>query len=421
MVNVRTSECKHFLALLPPDDDLTLSSSSTLKHLGASADESLDLSEQPLGRSAITEALQDCFNSEQTDERAHELVRLAMAQAKVLDQAGAESSHQWMLLERLFEYRGQLTGWARLLASAGMPAPYPDGSSSPKDYEKALTRLALELENRGFGEAIANLSNATDDVAVKDALVAAIDHIRSQCLVPSRFSEAPSCFYFPFSTDEPTKLPTWWSVLRVDVLQQLFDVTDPAPAALQASCIGPLIEPGLGLPYVVQTAPTVQVRFPDDESPRRVLIYRGKTARNREFVAELDPDITGEPWTDPGPIPTANGPIRYWLSADGLEEASLRVIVLDSFEPGLLLHTKTAEALQAFRRIKKKKGTTSGTQGTEWECEIHLNGVGTHQLEIYASSNFPLALKRSASMSIRSRMRKRYDPLTPQASITGYA
>ena len=68
---------------------------------------------------------------------------------------------------------------------------------------------------------------------------------------------------------------------------------------------------------------------------------------------------------------------RYTVEAPGLKKAAIRVISLESWEPGFFIFCRNARKIGAPKRTSQKKASA------DFECSLSLQGSGRHYIDIY--------------------------------------
>ena len=161
-------------------------------------------------------------------------------------------------------------------------------------------------------------------------------HIRASCDAVTALERAPQAFYAPARGATLAPPPDWWSGLTVEVWFELLENEPEFVGDIQVECRGgePELPPTKGVPVVVAGAVELLVRGNgSDGQPLDALLERSQQKNKDGFPRRLSVDQEAE-FVDAAP-PEHKSPLKYTVSADGCRPASVKVISLGSWTPGI--------------------------------------------------------------------------------------
>ena len=191
----------------------------------------------------------------------------------------------------------------------------------------------------------------------------------------------PCISYSPLG-DEGGEPPKWWSALTLEAWEQILDNGEIRPkSGVQVECLGDMLPSIKGMPTVFLEAPRFRISLPDESSTDEVRLSRASGRKQLEDMATLK---AGEPldWQDSAEIPEHDPYLRYRFELDGHKPVTLNVIALDQYVPGITLYCRSASKATPFKLNKKAKDQ-NGNKLERFEAELRVNGVGSHQLDLY--------------------------------------
>lgn len=392
LVRVRNSTNNRFLILLPPDQTLIESMETTIQRVGISPAETRFACRSSYFQSLLETAV--AFrNTDKTSEFVDLAAGLLRRELLDLDQESNDSKRQWGLLRELFDrdVPGATPGES-VLAILGMFACSEDQLDIDQ-HLGVLKRLAELFESEGIGPAFQLLhERAPEDLHA--ALDQFLDHVRESCRVGSDFKEAPASCYSPVRRrDASAGIPGWWQILTLDIWDELLDTpAETKPAAdLDVKCTNRVMPAGSGLPVVVQSSPTFEIKFASEVDTRPVTITRRVGRKPPEDLDVIDVENQVNEWEDRDP-PKHNAYLEYIFKAsdlNGIESkpVKIKLVSLDQYEIGIIPYCRNASKITPFKKGKKKRGSS---QEPSYECSLELHGMGMHQIDLYLASGFSI-------------------------------
>ncbi|HCE6799555.1 TPA: ATP-binding protein [Pseudomonas aeruginosa] len=370
-----------FIALVPPGLHNNLSIESTTDEFGLGATTSTGHAsfeqwwEDGFVQQAVNEALLAAGITDAQRDDARGLVRAAAASVDEVDPDKGGHRAAWRLLSRIYSIananQGLPAGTALSLA-CGLP-PMNEGGVSAKTQLSVLGKIADELAD-GFKTGIERLAQGVPQ-EVAQALRELFSHLQSNCDVPTAFERATAAFYLPSADIELAPPPFWWTSLTTEQWTELLaDEPDEAVGELTIRCTNSVIPMGKGLPAVVRDKVELVISTSEESQPNEFLLAGGSYGK---VPVALPADSNGTTsHIDLCPSPH-RAPMSYKVSADGCKPASVRVISLAYWKPGLLVTCRLATKLSPPRKPRKSSAAI------DWETSLSLPGSGRYELRLH--------------------------------------
>lgn len=384
LLNVRNNAANpSFVALVPPGLHNNLSIESTTDEFGLGATTSTGHAsfeqwwEDGFVQQAVNEALRVAGITDVQRDEARSVVRSAAASVDEVDPDKSGHRAAWRLLSRIYSIansnQGLPAGTALSLA-CGLP-PMNEGVVSAKTQLSVLGKISEELAD-GFKTGIERLAQgAPQDVA--QALRELLSHLQSNCDVPTAFERATAAFYLPCASIELAPPPLWWTVLTTEQWTELLaDESDDPVGELTIRCTNSVIPMGKSSPAVVRDKVELEI-YASEESPAQEFLLTGGS-HGKVPTALPASDSGTYSHTDLFP-PSHKAPISYKVSADGCKPATVRVISLSNWKPGILV---TCRLATKFSPPKKPRKNSSAV---EWETSLSLPGSGRYELRVHTA------------------------------------
>lgn len=380
--------CPSFVALVPPGQHNNMSVASTTDEFGVGAlnntshapfedwwnDEFIQL--------LVTTALEGVGLE---GDSLHEARRLVEQAAMAVDEVDAgQGTHYaaWRLLSRLFSIPSAsigLTPTQAVALACGMPSSQSIGVSA-KSLLDVLTLLATVLAD-GFGTGI-DLMRSSTTPDVQGALDAFLVHLRARCNVPTAFERATPAFYLPEDGVEVVQPPAWWKTLTAERWVELMAEEPEEVGDLLIECTNPIFPVGRGMPAIVRDEIFLSVSVGAEETvaPVDVLLERNSGGARGKYSCLLR--VNGGPahaHVD-NQIPVHKTPLVYKATSSGRKAASVKIISLARWAPGILVSCRIASKL-----MPPKKPSRKNVAGPSWETTLALPGSGRYELVVFVS------------------------------------
>jgi hypothetical protein len=326
----------------------------------------------------------DTWSSEGQREQAKRLLEHAIRAADVVDRHDASRHRSWSVISRVFSISDSNVPFSSLLSLAcGFP-PVADGSVRAEEQVKVLEQLADALEESGFKPGIERLKLEADDLDVA-ALDQCLQHLQRICDVPTAFGRATPFYYGPAHGDSMVAPPDWWTRLTVERWTEILEEERQPEGALLIECTNSIIPPCRGINALVLDSVALRVSLPQDETgPVDATVSREVSgAQNR---SEWSLRLPGAEALSDAAIPPHKAPARYSVQAAGMRKASVKIVSLKNWDPGVFAFCRTATKITAPKRARASK------ENTAFEASLALSGQGRHYIDIYVRPGVTVGL-----------------------------
>lgn len=388
LTKVRTAgTCDSFLALKDSGESISRSLATSVTQIGMpeGIERLEDWSGKQLAEALSQFALNRFFNTEKEMQKARGILELALKEAWILDDQYLDRRHTWNALRRLCDTDVEGTSAANaFLAIVGLPPCGDFGDIGSQSHENVLTRLGELVEQRGFTDTF-DLLKERAETAMQPHITELQNHLLARCSTPQDFLAAPLLSYSPFD-DKGAGIPAkWWSALTLGVWEQILDTgeTRPKSGAL-IECLGELTPAVKGMPTTFLEIPRFKISLPAGTSNEEVLVSRASGRKQLDELVLLTVDAPVE-WEDSFEIPEHDPYLRYRFEVKDHKPVTLNVIALNKYVPRITLYCRSASKVSPFK-INKKAKDQSGKKLQRYEAELQVNGVGSHQLDLYLRS-----------------------------------
>lgn len=382
-LNLRNSpSCPRFVALLPPGRHTSLSFASASDEFGLSADSNSgnatveewwrDEFVQGLVDSALSRAT---WPSEGEKDQAKSLVDRAIRAADEIDRHDVSRLHAWCVLSRLFSITGSDASFASSVSLAcGFP-PMQDGTIRAEEQVEVLKRLAGDLEEDGFRTGIGRIKEDADptEQACLDEFLA---HVQRTCEVATMFGRATPFYYGPAQGEGLETPPRWWQHLTVERWIELLEEERQPEGSLRLECTNSIIPRCRGINALVLGEVQLSVGVPDDsDGVVEVTVTREVSGAANTRTWSID--VQDETAVQDQALPLHRTPARYSAEAHGLKKASVKIVSLQTWDPGVFVYCRTAS------KITPPKKARANREDLAFECSLSLTGQGRHYVDVY--------------------------------------
>jgi len=386
LLNLRNHpQARCFVALVPPGTHTSLSFSSASDEFGLAAENNSgsasieDWWNDHFVQGIVEAAVEHCgFGNESSRDGARILMHEAIRAADDADRHDVSRMHAWQVLERVFSIPRASERAPSLVALAcGFP-PCANGQLDAELQVSVLARLAEFIEENGLHTGLDSLrADADEDDQV--ALTGLSSHLGRVIDTPTLFARATPFYYAPGRGDAiEVPPPDWWIRLTAERWIELLQEDAKPQNAIDLECTNSIIPTTRGVVPLVRDDVRLLVRMPEGhDAVTDVTITRqvsGK-ANTQSWTLPCDLEIEHADSS----LPIHKTPARYSAEAPGFRGATLKVISLRGWEPGVVVFCRNA------RRISPPKKARSKKDGVAWECSVWLNGTGRHYFDLYVS------------------------------------
>lgn len=365
-----------FVALVPAGQHNNLSIESSSDVFGMSADLE-KWWDDGFVQQSVNEALLVAGIVDLQRDDAKQLIRAAASSIDEVDPEHANHAASWRMLSRIFSIDAtqlNLSSGNALALACGLP-PTVDSGISSKAQLSVIAKIADELAD-GFKTGIERLAHgATDDIA--QALRELLHHLQANCDVPTAFERATQAFYLPGKALELTSPPRWWTLLTIEQWTDLLaEEPDEVIGEISIRCTNSIIPATKGLPAIVRDKVGLAITTSESGQPEEFLLTGGSYGK---APTPLQASSSGfNEYTDLLP-PAHKTPLTYKVTSTGCKPASVRVISLMNWKPGILVTCRLATKLSPPKKPSKK------TAAIDWETSLSLPGSGRYELRLHLS------------------------------------
>lgn len=367
-----------FLTLVPPGGQASDTHESTRKSFGVASianEGGAPISnwwDDPFIQYVVDEGLG--HGDAQQLEQAKRLVHEAIIAADAAKQHEVTRSGAWEILGRLWELRNSgLSLDARVSLAAGFP-PSIDGHIDATHKLSTLDALVEKFERENLGFGVAQLKERAPKTGIDPAhLDSFLAQMRRKCEAVTALKRSMPYYYAP---DDIAPSPHWWSELTIQKWEELLGEETGSNPEIVISCANPLAFQLKGFVPVVRDVACIKVELPEGMESTQVRVTRegpGGGANRREWIL---PDAGSMEFNDDS-IPLHKAPVKYVAEAIGLagaKKSSVKLIALSSWEPGLIVCSRTATKGRVPKLVNGKSIDTT----------LEMGGAGRHYLDIYA-------------------------------------
>jgi hypothetical protein len=381
LLNLRNSPlASSYLALVPPGPQPIRSLTSTTDEFGvAAASNGGNCSfDDWLGDLFVQECLGAAINllPKALQDEGRKLVVRALRSVDEVDAGKASRAAAWSLLSRVFSIADSDMEPAKALSLACGVPPMSKNTLSAEEQQAALDGVAAALSD-GFQSGLAGArESAAGNVDVLRWLEAFLVHIRGTCDASTALERAPEPFYAPSLASEVGVPPDWWEGLTADLWAELLVDEPDVFGQFSLDCEDTLLPPLKGMPLLVQNEVKLRISVhSEDGGDVAVSLDRSPGKGKDGFPASLVVQDSAN-FKDSKP-PLHKNPIQYKARADTFRPASIKVISLDTWEPGLFVACRLA------RKIGVPRAPSRKSKDVQWEASVLLPGPGRYEFLIF--------------------------------------
>jgi hypothetical protein len=309
-------------------------------------------------------------------ENARLMIQKSVYAADEAERHSVSRCGAWRVLSRIYCIPGHIKIGPPLSLACGFP-PTEDGELATKDQDEVLQQIASHLGENGITKGLNELKEDADlnDIEALDAFAA---HLHLLCDIPTTFVRAAAYFYSPSRGDDLQEPTTWWKHLTLERWIELLEEERRPEGALIIECTNSVFPPFRGGHSVVHGPVELLVRKPDaQEGVVEATLTRivGGKSHTCSWDLSIHQDVLQKDVT----LPPHKSPARYTVEAENLKKASIKVISLESWEPGFFVFCRNSRKISPPKQPSQRRGGG----GTDFECSMLLEGSGRHYIDIY--------------------------------------
>lgn len=266
---------------------------------------------------------------------------------------------------------------SRLSLAFGVP-PTDDDNLSVKEQITIVSKIAEAMAD-GFGTGIrkAKTDASSEDGEILDSFY---EHLVSVCDIPTTFERATPFFYSPTHSLELENPPLWWSALTCKKWIEILAEDSVDQDNFEFYCANTIVELPRCAPSIVENEVHFRFATPTSEkSDFELSLNRSKTP-----IGQVGLVSRHASWID-SETPVHKAPLIYTAAAEGFKPASIKVISLENWQPGIFVACRHAKKLSPPRKPKGK-----GPGVPDFETSLTLPGKGRYELLVFVASNIQL-------------------------------
>lgn len=381
LVTVRNTEEGSYFALHAIDDATHLSSETAAERRGISTQHHKSVIEW-LEEKFVSNILNSIISRFHINEQksVKEAINEALTQAWDGDQRHRDRRAVWAIIEDVYVLTSNNQNSSYLYEILGIPS-IEDG-----DFKKALElplKIAKYFVDNGFdsGSELMIIELSDEEFDIKEALKNFINAISINCLMPSEFLDNPMANYVNAMEVGDS---SWWYILTDNVWIKLLGEPQEY-SILEIACQDTLYNPvSKSHPEVTQKGTSFIITPAEEQGDVVLEISKASGNKTLQVVDKIiikDEKVT---WTDNFGYLEHDFFIKYQFSSESLAKPIVhKVIDLESFKPQITTNCHSATKITPFKfKAKKGKKAKQNNEG-HYECQIELNGIGSHTLDLY--------------------------------------
>lgn len=365
---------------------------STVTRLGISRD-LVDLNswmDSPLVRGLLKDRVDELIGAAARDD-AYRAIKHALEEAWETDERYRDKRTAWRVLEKIFDCDvEEREPHLRISSILGLPS-CESAVFGGKEHLATLERMKDFFQSRGLRNGFEELEASAGDDLISHVR-AFRGHVEKQGVLDAgQLAGSPLQMYCPFNTS-PSAIPDWWRALSVEAWSKLLDAGSEVETSgkLVVAIVNSVAVVPRGIPTVVRDGVEFQIQISDCEEHVEVAISRASGNAALQEICRIDvAPNTVVPFADHD-LPQHARFVRYKLEADGAAPVTMKVIALEKYSVGLVAVCREAKKGTPFALNKRAKDDR-GRRVERYECDLHLSGMGSHQLDLFTGSTIGLS------------------------------
>ncbi len=386
LVTVRNTEEGSYFALHAIDDATNLSSETAAERKGISTRNHQTINEwleEPFVFK-ILNSIDSKLPNDQERKIVKEAIKEALTEAWDADQRHSDRRAVWGVLEDIYNVIDSRPESRYLCEKIGVPSIEDD---EVIEAFKLPKKIAAYFVDNGFtsGSDLLVSELSDKDTEIKDALFEFTNAISKNCLVPSDFNDNPMLNYAKAKEDGESN---WWSILTNKTWYRLLGGSDETQKniLLNIACLNPLYRPvSKNHPEVIQKGASFLIS-PTEEQGDEITLEISKSSGNKTLQVIDTITIKGEDvtWVDKEIEIDHDFFIKYQFSSKSAAKPLIyKIIDIEYFKPKVTMNCRSAIKITPFKfKADKGKKAKQNNKG-HYECQIELNGIGSHTLDLY--------------------------------------
>ena len=384
LVVVRNTQEGSYLALHAIDDVTNLSSETAAQRKGVSITNHKDIDEwmsEPFVKNILIAIYSKYPESERNG--VEKAVKSALKESWECDHRNRDRRTAWGQVESIFKVASASPDRSILYKSLGSPA-LEDGDI--EDAVQLPKKIAEFFVDYGYVRGLENLINELSDDENETilALEDFVQEISVNCLIPSEFLDSPMANY---ALGRCKTGSNWWAVLTDKVWKRVlgggYDIREHQE--LEITCQNVIFDPiWKSHPLVVQRGRSFFISNKKGQGEVVVEIKRAAGNKSLNTIATITLENKGLTWVDDTLHFEHDSFIKYQFTSDSIANPYVhKVIDLGSYKPQISVNCRSSTKITPFKFKKKKRQRSKTNLEGTYECNIELNGVGSHTLDLY--------------------------------------
>ena len=400
LVTVRNTEEGSYFALHAIDDITNLSSETAAERKGIATQHHSNVNEW-LEESLVLNILNSILSKFHENEQViiSDVIKGALTEAWDGDQRHRDRRAVWTILEDTYNTVSTNPNSLHLYQKLGLPCIEGDEILATLKLPQKISNYFVEYGFHSGSEMIIN-ELPDEDSELKEALESFIKSISVNCLLASEFHDNPMGNYAKAKEHDESN---WWNTLTNKTWDKLLGgFSEPQEySEIIVTCLDTLYNPiSKSHPEVVQNRTSFLISPADEQG--EVILEISKSSGNKalQSVATITITDTDVNWEDEVGFLEHDLFLRYQFSSESLVKPLVyKVINLESFKPQVTINCRSATKISPFKfKTKKGKIAKKNNEG-HYECQIELNGIGSHTLDLFHMAGITLDSKMTGFFS----------------------
>lgn len=376
------------LALHSETVSSTKSIDSTVTHIGIRNDLALpdEWASQRLVEQLINHSILAIGFSNRSCSLGNKAVKHAIDCIWSMDERNRDKRCVWSLLQRISSSEvSNEKPFQHLSALLGLPSCKDSQFGTTKHFA-TLDRISDFFDSAGLRKGFEELLETAPANLTQDLRSFQLFLEESGVFHASDFSKCALHAYCPIKS--PTSsIPQWWHTLSVDVWEELLGLTiDPDNEKLQVIITNNVVIPPKGIPSLVRDSVSFEISTANDSPLPSLAISRSNGSSKFELLRTFDSSDELSLVFEDKNVPLHQKFLRYKFESEGYDPLTIKVIALNLYAPGVVALSRNSIKGSTFKLNRKAKDK-SNKSIERYECDLNLAGMGSHQLDLYTSSN----------------------------------
>lgn len=390
LVSIRNADQGSYIALHPVDVDINLSSKTAADLIGVlnhhhNVEEWID---EPFINKIIM-SIRTMYDSS-FQHQLEKVLNVVLSEAWENDQRYKDRRNVWDVLSRVYQTSVSNNEISNLYQILGLPKLNLINDDNVFTALKLPEKVAEYFSHNGFKAGLEQLINELPDdlYDIKDPLTCFVDDIRNECTTSPEFLSNPLKNYAAIGNNAES---SWWPILTDQIWLKLLDNSgeDINYSKVQIACSNTIYTPvNKNHPQVVQSFAEFKIDPLEVDDEIKLEVWKSSGNKKAILIDELIINENSHIWADKAYGYEHERFIKYQFISEKIEKPIiLKVINLSSYTPKTTVNCRSAIKITPFKfKPKKGKKAKENNEG-HFECDVEVNGTGSHTLDFYYSEN----------------------------------